>query len=278
MVATAGCEHRVAAGPRPDAKAVEEIRAALKTAPKPAAAATETAEASGWANITGKMAVAGATPAPAALSQPKAVAECSTHPLVDESLMVKNGMLTGAVIFARTPKLQVNPDLKAPTEDIVLDNKNCRFEPHVVLLQAGQKLAVKNSDPFGHNTKIDSNETPAQNFSLPAGATVEHSFGKEEPQPVKVGCSIHPWMGGWIIVRGNPYGAVTGDDGAFQLAKLPAGREIEFQLWQEKAGFLSAATINGGAIKVDGKGRFKVKLEPDQDLALDISIPAESLK
>ena len=44
-------------------------------------------------------------------------------------------------------------------------------------------------------------------------------------------------MGGWIIVRADPYAAVSDKDGHFTIADLPAGKELEFQLWQEKVGF-----------------------------------------
>jgi plastocyanin len=279
---TAGCSRPVAAGPRANAKAAKEIRETLlagAAAPQEGAEATETA-AEGWATIKGKFTVSGDVPAPAPLAQPKAVPECSKHKLVDESVIVQNGGLLGAAVFARTPKLPINPDLEKPSGEVILDNKNCRFEPHVVFVQAGQKLSVRNSDPFGHNTKLDANINPSQNFSLPAGGTVEHTFGKEEQQPVKVGCSIHPWMGGWAIVRGNPYGAVSDDTGSFVISKLPAGPEIEFQLWKEKGKSWSGANVeaNGESVKLDGKGRFKLKLEPDKDVTLNITVPADALQ
>jgi hypothetical protein len=103
-------------------------------------------------------------------------------------------------------------------------------------------------------------------------------FAKEESLPVKVGCSIHPWMGAWVLVRDNPYGAVSGSNGEFEIANLPAGKEIEFQLWQEKALFLKSAKSDDDDVKVDGKGRFKLTLEPDEVKTLVFTIPADSLK
>ena len=41
------------------------------------------------------------------------------------------------------------------SDEVVLDNKDCRFEPHVAVVRTSQKLALKNSDPVGHNSKID---------------------------------------------------------------------------------------------------------------------------
>jgi hypothetical protein len=85
-------------------------------------------------------------------------------------------------------------------------------------------------------------------------------------------------MGAWLVVRQDPYAAASDKSGAFALKNLPAGRELEFQLWQEKAGFLKGVEVSGAPIKVDAKGRFKVKLEPEKDLALVISVPADAIK
>jgi plastocyanin len=279
LVTSTGCNKPVDAGPSPQPKVVEEIRAVL-TAGAAEDDSEETAEASGptgWATLKGKFTVVGAAPS---LGEPLAIAkqnaECSAHDVFDESVVVKDGALVGAVVYARTPKLAVREDAEAPGDDVLLDNVNCRFEPHVVFVQAGQTLKVKNSDPFGHNTKIDSNANLAANFTLPGGAVAEQVFPKEEPQPVKVGCSIHPWMGAWVVVRDNPYGAVSDDKGEFTIANLPAGQEIEFQLWQEKAQALKSA--EGEGIQVDGKGRFKLTLEPDEERVLEIAIPADALR
>lgn len=273
-----GCGRPVSAGPRADAKAVDEIRKSLAAGAASSGESGESQEtaATGWATIKGKFKVDGAAPSigpPLAIA--KANADCSKHDVFDESLVVKGDALEGVVIFARTPKLPIKEGGESPQE-AVLDNSKCRFEPHVVFVQAGQKLAVKNSDPFGHNTKIDSISNAAQNFSLPGGAVIDHTFAKEESLPVKVGCSIHPWMGAWVVVRGNPFGAVSDKNGEFTITNLPAGKEIEFQLWQEKTGFLKNAKSD--AVKIDGKGRFKTKLEPDQELVLEFTIPADSLK
>jgi len=272
----AGCNRTVASGPRAELKVVEEIRKTLAAGATEAGAGDTAAEeaVTGWATIKGKFKIAGAAPAQGPpLAAAKQILECSKHDVFDESLVAKGDALKGAVIFARTAKLPVNPDLATPEGDVVLDNINCRFEPHVLFARAGQNISVKNSDPFGHNTKIDSVANAGANFSLPAKSATDFSFAKEESLPVKVGCSIHPWMGAWVLVRDNPYGAISDDKGEFTIAKLPAGKDIEFQLWQEKLGFLSSTKSD--QVKIDGKGRFKTKLEPDQELVLEFTVPAE---
>lgn len=274
-----GCSHSVNAGPAPQKEAALELRKVLETKEEAAEAEGEagTADAAtGWATLKGKFVIEGTAPAqgpPLAIA--KANADCSAHEVFDESVVTRGDALVGGVLYARTKDLPVKDEAQ-PTGDVVLDNKDCRFEPHVVFVRVGQKLAVKNSDPFGHNTKIEPQANAPQNFTLPAGSVVDQVFNKEEGLPIKVGCSIHPWMGAWVLVRDNPYAAVSGSTGEFEIANVPAGREIEYQLWQEKASFLKQAKSD--AVKVDGKGRFKLKLEPGEEKTLVFSIPADSLK
>jgi hypothetical protein len=281
LVSTIGCNHRVIAGPSAEPKVVAELRDKLKAGEKAAGegeAADTTEAATGWATIKGRFKLVGTAPTPVKINADKDQAVCGKHPLFDESVVVgKDGALQGAVIFVRTPKVEVHDSYKSTEADeVVLDNKDCRFEPHVAVLRSSQKLSLKNSDPIGHNSKVDGIKNAPLNVLIPADGTSVQKLGSEEQLPIKVGCSIHPWMGAWLVVRNDPYAAASDSTGSFTLANLPAGRELEFQLWQEKAGFLKG--VQSEQVKVDGKGRFKLKLEPDQELVLDIAVPAEALK
>ncbi len=54
---------------------------------------------------------------------------------------------------------------------------------------------------------------------------------------IRVKCNIHNWMHAWIGVVDNPYFAVTGGDGSFELKNVPPG-EYTIEAWQEKLGVL----------------------------------------
>jgi hypothetical protein len=51
---------------------------------------------------------------------------------------------------------------------------------------------------------------------------------------VKVGCNIHDWMAGVILVLPNEHWAVTGDDGKFVLRDLAPGEHVVVA-WHERA-------------------------------------------
>jgi hypothetical protein len=60
------------------------------------------------------------------------------------------------------------------------------------------------------------------------------TFGKEEGMFV-IKCDVHPWMQSYMGVFSHPFFAVTGADGKFTIANLPAGT-YEVEAWHEKLG------------------------------------------
>lgn len=277
--ASSGCSRPAGAQPQVDAARVKELRAALgagASSTEAAAADTGSAVANGWATLRGVFKFAGTAPTPGKIRVDKDVEVCGKHELLDERLIVgPAGGLEGAVIFLRTSKLPIHPGYESSAaEPVVVDNKNCRFEPHIQVLRTTQTLVLKNSDPVGHNSNVNGANFSV-NVSIAANESSKQQVSKEEQQPMKIGCSIHPWMGGWIVVRQDPYAAVSNVSGEFVLANLPAGVELEFQLWHEMPKFLKGAQIKDA--KVDTKGRFKLKLQPDEERALEITVPAAAL-
>jgi hypothetical protein len=72
-------------------------------------------------------------------------------------------------------------------------------------------------------------------------------------------------MKAWVVVRPNPYAAVSKADGSFEIKNVPAG-EVELQLWHEKAGYIGEINVGGKAEKI-AKGRKKLKVASgDNDL------------
>ena len=216
----------------------------------------------GWGTLRGKFVFDGTPPTPAKLNITKDVAVCGKHNLIDESLLVdKSGGVQNVVVYVRSKGVKVHPDLvKSANERVILDNKGCRFDPHVLVMQTGQPLTVKNSDPVGHNSNIQPIGDTAINPLLPAAGDYEQKFTRAQTIPVPVTCNIHPWMTGYILPRDNPYAAVSNPDGSFEIKNLPAG-ELEFQAWHEKAGYISIDTWD--------KGRFTQTIQPgDNDLGV----------
>jgi hypothetical protein len=237
-------------------------------------AMTQFASAADWGTIKGRIIYKGAAPAPAKIKADKDVHVCGKHPLVDESLVVgKAGELANVFVYLNTKtKVAVHPDYaKTAKTSVVLDNKGCRYQPHAAVMVTSQPLLLKNSDAVAHNVKGDLFKNAAFNVLIPPkGEVLKDDLTKPESRPCPIGCNIHPWMSAKLLVRDDPYAAVTGADGAFEIKNIPAGSH-EFQLWQEKPGYLDGAKVQGKAAK---KGRFTVNVKAGVLDLGDITIDA----
>jgi plastocyanin len=223
------------------------------------------AGAAEWATFEGRFVFGGSPATPTEITADKDVEVCGKHKLMNEELVVgADKGVANVVVFVRSKSVTVHPDIAdgSKAAPVTLDNQGCRFEPHVGFVQTGQKLVVKNSDPVGHNSNIATIKNPPSNNLIPSGGQAEIVFGSDEAIPAQVTCNIHPWMKAWVVVRPNPYAAVSKADGSFAISNLPVGEELEFQFWHEKAGYIDSMVIGGKQTKAS-KGRMKVTLTAD---------------
>lgn len=230
------------------------------------------AAAAEWGDLTGRFVFDGKAPEPPKINVNKDAEVFGNKGLVDESLLVgPDGGLANVVIYVRTRNVAINPELeKNVKEKVVYDNKDGRFDPHVLTIWIGkQTLVLHNSDPVGHNANLQPLGDTGTNPLLPANSSVEHTFNRQQSIPVPVGCNIHPWMKGHILPRDNPYATVSAKDGTFTIEKLPAG-ELEFQIWHERIGYVDLPKAP--------KGRLKHTIKSGKNDLGEIKIPASLIK
>jgi hypothetical protein len=120
---------------------------------------------------------------------------------------------------------------------------------------AGQRLLVKNSDPFLHNVHAAASESnPPFNIGQPSKNLGGTPLMFLSPDRMFVKCDVHPWMTAYILVLDNPYFAVTGDHGAFKLPELPPGT-YTVTAWHE----------------VYGEQKQRVTVEPGKPMSVDFT-------
>ena len=91
---------------------------------------------------------------------------------------------------------------------------------------------------------------------------IEKQFTAAEASPSKLECSIHPWMNCYLLIREDPYAAVTDQDGKFMIKNLPVG-EHTFKVWHQ-TGFLNNVTVNGKATMWT-RGSMKFAIKPGKN-------------
>ncbi|MBI4459570.1 MAG: hypothetical protein HY648_05885 [Acidobacteria bacterium] len=115
---------------------------------------------------------------------------------------------------------------------VVLDNRNCRFDPHVAVMTAGGTVEALNSDPIFHTTHLYYGALD-RNLALSVGETRSQLVSR--PGLIVVKCDIHGWMKAFIRVDRHPYHAVTGSQGEFTIQDVPAG-SYTLEVWHEVLG------------------------------------------
>lgn len=263
-----------------------KITAALCVAPALLAASlvsSGTARAQEFGSVSGQFVIEGDAPAPKFIikggklvdggAEPKDAAVCAEKDLENEGLLVDKETkgIANVFVFLQKAPATIHPDLKKPSKDeVVFDQKGCRFLPHALIVRTDQRVVVKSDDPVTHNTHTYPIRNAGENFSLPPNFRkgVPLQFEAPEPLPIKVGCDIHPWMSAYWLVVDHPYAALTDKEGKFKIEKLPAG-EYQFRVWHEKAGWVDSGAKRGFDVTVkDGEAKLdpvKVPLDAFRD-------------
>jgi hypothetical protein len=97
------------------------------------------------------------------------------------------------------------------------------YDPHVFGVLVGQDLKIVNSDATTHNVHAVAQINPDFNIGQRQGAgPIIRIFDKPETT-VPIVCNQHPWMKAVAHVVSNPYFAVSGADGGFEIKNLPPG-------------------------------------------------------
>ncbi len=280
-----GCARHIPETDLADGTAASMVRRSLDLRAGAAGAASNPADLGtpqGFATIKGVFRITGTPPQRVTVNVDKDVEVCAPggRKVLDESVVVSSsGGLANVLIYLATVTPRDDPNWEhetyqaTKTADVVFDQKNCVFLSHVFAMRATQKALIKNSDPVGHNTNLDSKRgARGGNFTIPVNTQMTYEPGAASPAPFPISCSIHPWMKAWMMVCDNPYFAVSNPEGEFEIANVPAGVPLEFRVWQEK-GSLQQVTLNGAATKLP-KGKLALKLTPGETKTLEVAIDA----
>lgn len=120
-----------------------------------------------------------------------------------------------------------------PKTTYEVDQKQCVYTPHVLIVARNSKVDLKNSDDVLHNIKITTKDG-VTNLNVPAHSSQEFRPKKEEV--IRLSCDVHSWMSGYIIVVRNPnYAFVSGEDGRYKIADIPEGK-YKVSFWHEVLG------------------------------------------
>ena len=189
-------------------------------APSPAAAPAATPiDPATVAIVVGTVKFEGAAPKPAKIDMSQD-SNCQGSNTA-ENIVVSGGHLENVFIYVKEGL--GNRTFDVPKDAVTLTQSGCKYKPHVIGVMAGQAIKIVNGDPTTHNIHPTPKDNREWNESqAPQAPPLEKTFAREEIMlPVK--CNQHPWMRMFVSVVKNPFYAVSGPDGKFEIKGLPPG-------------------------------------------------------
>ena len=228
------------------------------TTEQPAAPAAPAVDPATAATVAGKITLDGALPANQPIrmnADPACVAANKGQTPTQETFVGEGGSLGNVFVYVS----DIKGSFPAPTTAIVLDQKGCRYVPHVFGVQVGQPIEILNSDPTLHNIHATPKANTEFNTAQPIqGMKTTHTFTAVEPDVViPFKCDVHGWMNASVGVLEHPFFAVTKPDGSFSIANLPPG-SYTLTAWHERLGKQEQKfTVAAKESKADANFTFK---------------------
>jgi plastocyanin len=199
-------------------------------------------------SVTGTVTFAGKVPnlRPLTMDADPACAKKHSGPVPNEMLVLGSGNTMGNIMVWVSKGLPAGKTWPAPKNPVVLDQKGCQYEPHVMGIMVGQPYRILNSDGILHNVHTLPKVNRAFNRAMPA-TLKEATTTFDKPEAIfQIKCDVHPWMSAYIGVFTHPFFSVTGQDGKFTISGLEAGT-YEITAWHEKLGTRTASVTVGAS-------------------------------
>ena len=128
------------------------------------------------------------------------------------------------------------------------------FAPRVRVVTTGSTIDFPNQDPFTHNVF---STTPGSSFDLGSyGSGKGKSNEFKKPGAIPIYCNVHAKMTAYVVVVGTPWYTQAGNDGRWEIPKVPAGK-YTMTAWHER----SAPSVSEVDVPAAGLASLETKLD-----------------
>ena len=159
---------------------------------------------------------------------------CSQEQISESVIISGDGYLKNVVVSleGNSPG-ELQRDQSSPKAP-VMDQKNCNFSPHILIVKQNEPFLVANSDLMAHDVRIFEGSKMLFRFEMDALAKpVEQKL--ERPGIYLLRCGLHSWMHAFVVARAHSYDTVTDEKGMFRFSDIPSGK-YTVRLWHETLG------------------------------------------
>jgi hypothetical protein len=182
--------------------------------------------------IKGSVTWSGPVPRPVVLAVTKDPQICDPESLktrdLERLILGPQHGVANTVVYLKN--ISSGKAMELPEPRRFLDQKHCRYEPHILLVPQGALLQMKSSDATLHTIHMQG----AATYNLPFPFT-NQVISRTMPTSgiVDLKCNGgHLWMNAEMFVVPHPYYNVTDESGSFELTDVPPG-EYEIVAWHE---------------------------------------------
>jgi plastocyanin len=152
-------------------------------------------------------------------------------PLEAATLQVQLSDNQGQPLSEAVLWVEPGPPQTAPA-GVHVDQRKRQFVPYILAVQTGTRVSFPNADPINHHVYSFST---AKRFELrlqkSSDAPQQVLFDK--PGLVTLGCNIHDWMLGFVLVLDSPWFAQTDAQGLARIDYTPAAGQ-RLHLWHPR--------------------------------------------
>jgi plastocyanin len=122
----------------------------------------------------------------------------------------------------------------APKEPFLIDQKDCQYIPHALIVPLGSKVEISNSDPILHNVHGTQSGEGVFNYAqAKQGLRQEVDMKTTKAGIVTLTCEAgHPWMNAFVYLAKDPFVALTDANGEFVIKDVPPGT-YTLKMWHE---------------------------------------------
>lgn len=170
--------------------------------------------------LVGRVLFEGTVPPPRVIEIDKDVESCNMGGgEVQEVVVSVDNALADVVIEIQGLEHTQDATSNQSENSYEIRQKDCRFEPELLVVPDGAELTIYNEDTVLHNINAG-----FWNIAQPAGfrpLTQKITFMRRPF--VRIHCNIHHWMQAWIYVAKSSHYTVTDADGRFTIENIPPG-------------------------------------------------------
>ncbi len=110
---------------------------------------------------------------------------------------------------------------KPSAANTVISQQDKKFNPYLSMVSSQNNVTFNNDDDITHHIyAIDAEQS--FDFKLRSGDPAK-TIKFSKPGKIAMGCNIHDWMTGHLLVVDTPYYGITDANGSFDLSNVPAG-------------------------------------------------------